>query len=127
MRYLLLLIVIAFASCANPEPDTESLTQTFYRHDSPRQLGKIHNVKTTQSGEGWVSKWYFFDNYLLNLDYEADTLESIHIDHRVGYMIAFELTDCCFDVIRERPDTCWWWSQLPNTIRDEIASRKYKQ
>jgi hypothetical protein len=58
------------------------------------------------------------------LDFEGDSLLGVEIDHRVGERYGFELTDCCFDIVVSRPDTCWWYQQLPNHIRSEISSRK---
>ena len=125
MRYILpiLTLLAMLFSCANPEPEPDNTV--IYDHSTPRQLGKLMHRTTLQEGDGWKTKWYYFDFYTINIDYENDTLESVHIDHRIGFETAYEITDCCFQAVRERPDTCWWWGQLPNQVRSEIAARKY--
>jgi hypothetical protein len=122
MRYILpILALLALLFSCTAETHNQPLT---YDHTTPRQLGKILPRTLIGSDSIYKTKWVFFENYTMCLDYADNDLLGVEIDHRIGESCSFEMTECCFDIVIDRPDTCWWWQQLPNHIRSEISSRK---
>ena len=123
MRYILpiLTLLALLVSCAKAPSHNQPIT---YDHPTPRQLGTLQSTKIGIEGQ-WKTKWLLFQNYTMCLDFDGDSLLGVEIDHRVGDRLGFEMSDCCFDIVIARADTCWWWGQLPNQVRSEISARKY--